>query len=70
MESNVRVRSRKEQRSALNLMFSGVGSIGFDQTMKFSRRRILDGSIASDWRAVGKDIAGAIDTVKGEKNPV
>ena len=70
MELSIQIRSRKEHRSAVNLMLSGVGSIGFDQTMKFSRRRILAGSVASDWRAVGNDIAGAIDAVKGEKQPV
>ncbi len=67
MGFETKISTRRERREAFESMISGIGSINIDQSMRLSRRRALDGSIASDWRAVGKDIAKAIEAVKSEK---
>lgn len=55
-----------KRRVPYRTMIKGVGSINFDQAMRLSRRLAKSGSIASDWNAVGKEIAVSIDAVKKE----
>lgn len=68
MAFETKISIRRERNEAFESMMSGIGSINIDQSMRVSKRRILGGSIAEDWRAIGRDIAKAIATVKSEKD--
>lgn len=52
--------------SRSRLMSGGVASIDLNQRMSFSREQVRKGSVAGDWKAVGKDMKRACRIVKNE----
>jgi hypothetical protein len=63
-EAKILISSKR--RAPYRTMIKGAGSINFDQAMRLSRRLAKSGSIASDWKAVGQEIAVSIDALKKE----
>jgi hypothetical protein len=63
-EAKISISSKRH--APYRAMIKGAGSINFEQAMRASRRLAKSGSIASDWNAVGNDIAVAIDFIKKE----
>jgi hypothetical protein len=55
--------------SSKRLLREGVASIDVNQRMSLSRKRAAEGSIADDWKIVGKDLRRAIDAIKREYEP-
>jgi hypothetical protein len=66
MTYSVKPSGSRFRRSAAGILLSGAGTISIDQTMIRSRRQLASGSLRSDWKAVGRDIAGAIRNVNRE----
>ena len=53
-------------RSRVRLLTEGVASIDLNQRMTVSRQHFSKGSIAGDWKAVGKDVKRAVRYIKHE----
>jgi len=67
---NARVRFGSRRRSRAYCLVVGASSVSIDQSMTWSRDELKNGgSLPSDWRAVGRDIAGAIKSVKRDLEP-
>lgn len=66
MTYSVKPSSRRLRGSTAGMLLSGAGTIGLDQVMTISRRHIASGALRGDWKAVGRDIEGAIRDVNRE----
>lgn len=56
----------RPMRSRGRLLTEGVASIDLNQRMAISRKSVGKGSLAGDWKAVGKDIRSAVGDIKRE----
>lgn len=68
MGFETKISVRHGRRVDFESMISGVGSLNLDQKMLFARRKAMTGSLSSDWKAVGRDLAKSMASVKNEKN--
>ncbi len=57
---------RRNKRSDIELLISGAATIKIDQSMTISRRQAMTGSLRGDWKAVGRDIEGAVRDLNRE----
>lgn len=48
------------QRSTVGLLLSGMATLTFYHRMSISRRRLSQGSLEGDWRAISGDLQRAL----------
>lgn len=58
--------STRTAKGKARLITQGATSIGYTQTMTWSRKRLAAGSIAGDWSAVGGDLRLVMAAVRRE----
>ena len=61
-----KISTRAVRRRNYQIIIEGVGSVNIDQKMRYARRYAKSGSLDGDWRIVGREIAGAISSMKKE----
>lgn len=59
--------TKKGGRTTSGLVASGVATINLHQRLSLSRRAVAKGSLSGDWKAVGCDIASAMQNVKRDR---
>lgn len=60
------VTSMGRNRRSGGLLASGAASVNIYQRMMISRKRVVTGSIESDWKSVGADVKSALMKVKNQ----
>lgn len=66
MSFESKISTRAGRRKNYQIVFEGVGSVNIEQKMRYARRFAKSGSLDGDWRIVGREIAGAISSMKRE----
>ncbi len=58
--------TKTARRASYRVIAEGASSVNVNQTMRYARRSVKNGSLDADWRLVSREIADAIRSVKKE----
>jgi hypothetical protein len=66
MSIETKIVAKTARRKGYQVIAEGIATVNVYQGMRYARRSAKSGSLDSDWRIVGKEIADAVSSVKKE----